>query len=178
MGLAALGVVFGAGVYHRQIVTWMKELGIPVDAGRNEAVVERVVDGDTFVITVNGREEKVRLIGIDTPESRVNEKAGRDARRTGKDTRTIVALGKEAKRFVEKLVPVGSVVRIETDAQERDKYGRLLAYVYLADGRMVNEEIILAGYAAPMTYPPNVRHEVRFRAAYRHARENKEGLWK
>ncbi|MBL7996544.1 thermonuclease family protein, partial [bacterium] len=61
---------------------------------------------------------------------------------------------------------------------ERDKYGRLLVYLYLEDGRMINEEIVKAGYANLMTYPPNVRYRERFADAYRFARENKKGLWK
>lgn len=173
----ALAAAFGGGVYHKEILRFVET----VQSGSlrpDDAVVRRVVDGDTFVIFVDGREEKVRLIGVDTPESRANEKAGKDSKRSGKDLQSIMAQGKQAKQFVEKLVPAGTSVRIEIDVQKRDKYGRMLAYLYLPDGRMVNEEIIKAGFASPMTYPPNVKHEARFRLAYQKARENKVGLWK
>ena len=69
-------------------------------------------------------------------------------------------------------------VRIELDVQARDKYGRLLAYVYLPNGKMLNEEIVKAGYGSPMTIPPNVKHQEAFLRAYRQAREKKRGLWR
>jgi len=69
-------------------------------------------------------------------------------------------------------------VGIELDVQARDKYGRLLAYVYLPNGKMLNEEIVKAGYANLMTIPPNVKHQETFLRAYREARENKRGLWR
>lgn len=175
--LMALAAAFGGGMYHKEILRVLDTIQSR-SLQSDEAIVRRVVDGDTFVMVVDGREEKVRLIGIDTPESRANEKAGKDARHSGKDLQSIVAQGKQAKRFVEALVPAGTSVRIEIDVQERDKYGRMLAYLYLPDGRMVNEEIIKAGFASPMTYPPNVKYEARFRQAYQKARENKVGLWK
>ena len=69
-------------------------------------------------------------------------------------------------------------VRIELDVQARDKYGSLLAYVYLSNGKMLNEEIVKAGYANLMTIPPNVKYQETFLRAYREARENKRGLWR
>ena len=62
--------------------------------------------------------------------------------------------------------------------QDPDKYGRFLAYVYLSSGKMLNEEIVKAGYANVMTVPPNVKHQEAFLRAYREARENKRGLWR
>jgi micrococcal nuclease len=67
---------------------------------------------------------------------------------------------------------------MEFDVQKRAKGGRLLGYVYLSDGKMLNEEIVKAGYAYPMTVPPNVKYQERFLKAYREARENRRGLWK
>jgi micrococcal nuclease len=69
-----------------------------------------------------------------------------------------------------------TTVKMEFDVQRRDKYGRLLAYLYLSDGRMLNEEIVKAGYANLMTIPPNVKYQERFLKAYREARKNKRGL--
>ena len=149
-----------------------------LDLGQSEAMILRIVDGDTFEIRFDGRKEKVRLIGIDTPESRENEKAEKDASRTGKDLATIVQEGHEAAAFVGTLVTIGTRVRVEQDVQPRDRYGRLLAYLFFEDGRMINEEIIKAGYASPMTYPPNVKYQELFLSAYRFAKVNKKGLWK
>lgn len=174
-------------------------------------VVERVVDGDTLKL-LNG--EKVRLIGIDTPESKPNAKAQRDAQREGKDVETITKMGQEATEFVKSLGLEGKEVRIEFDVQERDKYGRLLAYVFFPsiahlrekplycdelknipskrtiDGfsrcldneenilMFLNAAILEAGYASPMTIPPNVKYADLFKRLYQEARENKRGLWR
>ncbi|MCX5805955.1 MAG: thermonuclease family protein [Proteobacteria bacterium] len=140
--------------------------------------VTRIVDGDTIVVTYRGDKESIRLIGIDTPESRNNKKTRRDAERTGQDIKTIIATGKEAANFTRSLVHPGDTGTIEFDVQKRDKYGRLLCYFYLSDGRMLNEEIVKAGYANVMTIPPNVKYQDLFIAAYRSARENSRGLWK
>lgn len=99
------------------------------------ATLLRVIDGDTLKIEIAGQKETIRLIGIDTPESKANKKALKDAQRSRQDVGTITAMGRQAKVFVKTLVRKGEPVRIEFDVQPRDKYGRLLGYVYLQDGR-------------------------------------------
>jgi len=136
--------------------------------------VRRTVDGDTLVLSDN---ERVRLIGIDTPEVHESEKLYRDSRRSGQDIRTIQALGQRSWDFTRSLVE-GKPVRLEFDVEKRDKYGRLLAYVYLEDGQFVNAEIVRQGYASLMTYPPNVKYEDLFLKLFQEARENKRGLWR
>lgn len=137
-----------------------------------------VVDGDTLKINYKGKEESVRLIGIDAPESRPNKKARNDAQRSGENLKTITAMGKEATECVRSLVKQGDTLKMEFDVQKRDKYGRLLGYVYLSNGKMLNEEIVKAGYANLMTIPPNVKYQERFLKAYKEAREHGRGLWK
>jgi micrococcal nuclease len=144
----------------------------------NKATVVQVVDGDTLRIEMDGQEEAVRLIGIDTPESKINKKAKKDSIKTNYDVETITAMGKEAARYVRTLVRKGDTVGIEFDVQKRDKYKRLLVYAYLSDGKMLNEEIVKAGYANIMTYPPNVRYQDRFVRAYREAQDTKRGLYR
>ena len=144
---------------------------------RERGRIIRIVDGDTLSIEYKGRKENIRLIGIETPESRINRKARKDAARSSNDIGTITSMGKEAARFVKTLVKPGDPVLIEFDRQPRDKYGRLLGYVYLADKKMLNEEIVKAGYASLLTYPPNVKYQGRFLRAYREARQNRRGLW-
>lgn len=144
----------------------------------NKATVVQVVDGDTLRIEMDGQEEAIRLIGIDTPESKINKKAKKDSIKTNYDVETIMAMGKEAARYVRTLVRKGDTVGIEFDVQKRDKYKRLLVYAYLSDGKMLNEEIVKAGYANIMTYPPNVRYQDRFVRAYREARDTKRGLYR
>ena len=153
-------------------------LAIPfavLSADTETAPVQQVVDGDTLLLATG---ERVRLIGIDAPERRVNPKAKKDAQRSGEDIETIIAMGKKSTRFVESLVHRGDRVTLEFDLEKRDRYGRLLAYVHLSNGKMLNEEIVKAGYASLMTHPPNVKYEQRFLKAYREARENRRGLWK
>ncbi len=128
----------------------------PPDRG----VVERVVDGDTFVL-LSG--ERVRLIGVDTPE-------------TVHPTRGEQPYGRQASDFAKQLLE-GQRVRLEYDVQPTDRYGRLLAYVYLDDGRFVNAELVRLGYAQVSTYPPNVRHVETFVELQRKARAEGRGLW-
>lgn len=115
--------------------------------------VLRVVDGDTFVIDYNGTEEKVRLIGIDTPES-VHPDADRNS-----------AAGLTASDYTKSLLK-GKSVKLEFDVQQRDKYGRLLAYAYV-DGYMLNKKLLEDGYAVVATYPPNVKYVDEFKAVSR-----------
>ncbi|MGB9700268.1 MAG: thermonuclease family protein [Thermodesulfobacteriota bacterium] len=141
-------------------------------------IILKIIDGDTLLVEYKGKKENVRLIGIDTPESRLNRKALKDAQKGHENIENIIKAGREATRFVQSLLKPGDEVHLEFDAQIRDKYGRLLAYVYLSDGRMLNEEILKAGYAQLLTYPPNVKYVDRFLKAYREAREHNRGLWR
>ena len=127
-----------------------------------DAVVRRVVDGDTIEISGGGA---VRLIGIDTPE-------------TKDPNRPVGCFGKEASTFTATLLPPGTPVRLVGDVEQRDRYDRLLAYVYRrADGLFVNAELLRRGYAQLLTIPPNVAHTDEFVAIARQAREGSQGLW-
>jgi micrococcal nuclease len=152
-------------------------LALPLQA-YEKAKVLSIVDGDTLKVIYHNRKESIRLIGIDTPESIPNRKAKKDAQRTKSDIEAITSQGREAKSFVKGLVKPGNLLKIEFDVRTRDKYGRLLAYLYLSSGKMLNEEIVKAGYAQLMTIPPNLKYRERFSMAYREARENHRGLWK
>jgi micrococcal nuclease len=124
------------------------------------AIVSRVIDGDT--IEIEGG-ERVRYIGIDTHES--------------VDPRGVVeCLGRESAVRNREILE-GMRVRLVADVEDRDRYGRLLRYVFLEDGRMVNEVLLEEGYAELLTIPPNVRYVDRFQGALTRAREAKRGLW-
>lgn len=155
-------------------------IGAPfaLHAAGKKAEVLYILDGDTIKVMYEGRKQSVRLIGIDAPESKRNKKARRDSARTSRDLETITAMGRRARDYVRDLVTKGDEVTLEFDAERRDRYRRLLAYVYLPDGRMLNDLIIRSGYASPLTIAPNVRYRDRFLASYRYARENGLGLWK
>jgi len=137
--------------------------------------VQKVVDGDTLVLE-NG--ERVRLIGIDTPEIHDSNKLQRDAERSKEDIGTIKKLGLRSFEFTKKLVE-GKRVILEFDVERRDRYERLLAYVYLRENQLfVNAEIVKQGYASLMTISPNVKYADLFQKLYKEARENRRGLWK
>ena len=139
----------------------------PLDPLEANATVEFVIDGDTVDVLVDGKEERIRLTGIDTPE-----KARRD---TGAPAQ---CFGDEATAFTESLLPVGTPVRLERDIVGRDDYGRILAYVYRAsDGIFVNYEIVRQGYAQPLTIPPNVTFSELMVQAARDAEAVNAGLW-
>lgn len=181
-GISYLLVALVLYIFYELIGAQFEELGGSPKAKEGSKVpcrVVRVYDGDTFKCRLDtGEEVKVRLIGIDTPESRRNRKAYRDAERSGKSVEEIVRLGRKASQFTKSLIPPGTVVYLETDVQVHDRYGRLLAYVYLPDGRMLNEVLIREGYATVYTFPPNVRYAERFVKLQREAMREKRGLWK
>ena len=155
----------------------LHELEKSRDDSYEYAVVINVIDGDTYLVKISDRTEKIRLIGIDTPEKYENYKLYADTQRTKKDISTIKRLGNIASDYAEKLVK-GKKVKLvkEIQGDERDKYGRLLRYVYLEDGTFVNLKLIKDGYANVYTkYDYSLRED--FISAERYARENKLGLW-
>jgi micrococcal nuclease len=143
--------------------------------GYEEATVVKVVDGDTIDVEVTGRvdgpgagqaqigdEYRVRLIGIDTPES-------------VKPNTPVECFGREASEAAKALLE-GVEVKLVRDVEEADQYDRLLRYVYLG-AEMANARLVANGYAFAYTYPPSVRHSDLFVEMEREARENDRGLW-
>jgi len=129
------------------------------------AVIDDVIDGDTVDVLIDGRTERIRLIGIDTPE-------------TKKHNSPIECFGPEASAFTELLLPVGTPVYIERDIVNRDDYGRILGYVYRAnDGIFVNYELMRQGFAQPMSIPPNEAFAELFADAARAAEADNAGIW-
>lgn len=128
--------------------------------GADIFLVTRAVDGDTIVLA---DKERVRLIGVDTPELHHPRKP-------------VQYYAEEAYRFTQKIVE-GKKVRLEYDWQRRDRYGRLLAYVYLPDGTFLNAELIRQGYGHAYTRYP-FKYLDEFRRLEREARETGKGLWK
>jgi micrococcal nuclease len=150
----AVGVALGSGALPVQ----------GLDPAPDTARVVRVVDGDTIAVQVGGRSERVRYIGVDTPE-------------TKKPGTPVECYGRRASAENARLVE-GERVRLVADAEARDRYGRMLAYVYrVDDGRFVNAELIRGGFAQPLTIPPNVAHAAEFAALARTARREGRGLW-
>lgn len=125
--------------------------------------VERVVDGDTVIVEVAGGRERVRLLRIDTPEA-------------ARDGDPAECLADAATAALSELLPAGATVELATDVEVRDRYGRLLAHLWV-DGTWVNGTMLEDGYADVITFPPNVAHDDEVRAAVQRARDAEAGLW-
>ena len=126
--------------------------------------VIRVVDGDTVIVDIEGIAERVRLIGVDTPES-VHPNSEKN-----------IPYGKIASDYTKSKLE-GKEVRIEFDVQERDQYSRVLAYVYL-DDKMFNMMLLEDGHAKVSTYPPNVKYVDEFTSIQTKAKRDEIGVWK
>ena len=135
----------------------------PAAAGSIDGTVVRIVDGDTIDVQLADRVEKIRYIGVNAPEVhhpiRGEESGGREAAEVN---RRLVA---------------ARHVRLELDVRTRDRYGRLLAYVWAGD-TMVNAELVRLGYAQVMTVPPNVKYQRLFVKLQREARDAHRGFWR
>ena len=163
--LVVAALIFGHASAAHPAVSGNLEHSREADEGHSEIrKVIRVVDGDTIVVSPN---EKVRLIGVDTPE-------------TVHPNRIVECFGKDAKEFTRRAVE-GKTIRLVLDdinrvRQHKDRYGRTLAYAYLEDGRMLNRELISQGYAHAYTRF-RFRYRVEFRQLERTARDQAVGLW-
>jgi micrococcal nuclease len=149
-----------------------------LQAQQGLATVLRVMDGETLKIDRNGQKELMKLIGLDTPKSKLHSKAERDAIQSRQDFLPMTSMGIEAMKYLKRLVKSGDSVVIEFDVETRDKEGLLLGYVYLSDGRMLNEEVLRAGYAYLATSAPNVKYQEKLLRARADAWKNGRGVWK
>ena len=130
-----------------------------------EPTVIETIDGDTIDVRIGYKRQRIRLLGIDTPET--------------KDPRKPVqCFGREASERTHKLLPPGTIVQLEHDLEKHDAYNRLLAYVWRAsDGLFVNLDLVAGGYADILSIPPNTAHADEFRAAMTAAKATPAGLW-
>lgn len=130
------------------------------------AVVLQTIDGDTVDVSFNGAKERIRLIGIDTPE-------------TKHPSKPVECFGREASARASELMPIGQDVLLEFDPTqgESDQYDRLLAFVWLPDGRMINYELVAGGYAFEYTYNIPYKYQTQFQEAEQSARTQQRGLW-
>jgi micrococcal nuclease len=134
----------------------------------NEVLITilKVVDGDTVDIDIKGNTERVRLIGVNTPE-------------TKHPTKPIECFGPEASAYLTQLLPKGTHVRIERDIEARDRYGRMLLYLYReSDNLFINLDLVSHGYGIPMSIEPNTFHRNDFVHAAALAETTNVGLWK
>lgn len=172
--IAAFTLIVGRGVFSLNAATAptlksnsqvTRSSEVQVNSTSTPSLVTHVVDGDTIVVLINGVSEKVRLIGVDTPE-------------TVDPRKPVQCFGKEASKFTTALLS-GKEVYIESDPTQgdRDKYGRLLRYVFLMDGTLANKEIISGGYGHEYTYRIPYEYQKEFEKAEQTAQEQQKGLW-
>jgi micrococcal nuclease len=139
-----------------------------VPSGSQPVTLIEITDGDTIRVDVDGREEPVRFILIDAPETRHPDNPPE-------------CFGQEATAYLSWMLSLGGDLYLETDVSDRDRFGRLLRYVWLdfGDGEvyLVNEALVRAGYAAFSTFPPDVKYVDEMREAGQFAREHGYGLW-
>jgi micrococcal nuclease len=160
------------------ILTLMAASALPLQAQQGSVAVLRVMDGETLKIDRNGQKELIKLIGLDTPKSKMHSKAERDAIQSRQDFLPMTSMGIEAMKCLKRLVKSGDTVVIEFDVETRNKEGILLGYVYLSDGKMLNEEVLRAGYAYLATSAPNIKYQERLLRARAEAWRHGRGVWK
>ena len=137
----------------------------PANRPAGFAVVAHVVDGDTIDVVIGRHHERVRLLGINTPE-------------VVDPRRPVECYGPEASALTKSLLHPGTPVSLVRDVEPRDAYGRLLAYVYRQpDGLFVNLDLVVRGAALLLTFPPNTAHAAEFAAAAGNAKHARRGLW-
>jgi len=155
---SVIAVLLLSGIFLLCGINWAS----PSNAGKGGGNVqaEKIYDGDTIGAFVDGQFQKIRLLGIDAPEMEQRPWGGK------------------AKECIASLLrTTASKVSLEYDLERRDKYGRVLAYVWTQDGKLINEELLKKGCAVLFTVPPNVKYAGRLHAAQKKARDLKAGIW-
>jgi len=149
---------------------------------REKARVLKIIDGDTFIVLLHGKREKVRLLGIDTPEKYWNPKLRKQAIKCGVREGRISRLGIRATRYAKELIHKGDEIYL--DIRGRGHYGRILAFVYLKDGTCYNEKIVADGYACVYKYRGRKSRQLSWEEFFKlikllnEAKAHKRGLWK
>ena len=137
-----------------------------------------VEDGDTLLVEMDGRAQRLQLLGIDAPEDVANPKLHRDQQRTGLAADTLLAIGRAATRHLESLTPPGQKVFLEGELEKRDKYGRVPVIASGPDGRVLNEAMVEDGYAVVLdSYPLEDEFLDRLRRHEKTAVDGERGLW-
>ncbi len=143
-------------------------------------VVESVEDGDTIVVNIDGKPERIQLVGIDAPENTDNAKLKVDIEKKGLAKADLLAIGEESARYLKALVYLSkNKVSLWADLQKRDKYGRIPAVVFDKDGMSLNEKMIAEGYATLLTrFPLEENLKKQLETAQKMAIDNRTGLWR
>jgi micrococcal nuclease len=142
-----------------------------------EVELVKVEDGDTLVVNLSGKEERIQLLGMDAPEDTMNPKLKVDMARSGLSAEKLLSLGREATDYLRALIKPGDKLLLSGDLNQRDRYGRIAARVAMTNGLSVNITMVAAGYARPLkpeTLPIDLRQQLE--QAWQQASEQQRGL--
>ncbi|MCC7429787.1 thermonuclease family protein [bacterium] len=142
------------------------------------AEIVSVLSGDSFEVIYRGKKNILHLNGVNAPETKENAEAQQEADKIGKQIKTILLHGEKTNEFVNSLVKKGDKIKIEFDKLKENEFGELLAYVYLADGKMLNEEILAKGMADLYVIKANKKYHPKLVKAFQEARQKEIGNWK
>jgi len=144
----------------------------------HSASVHSVKDGDTIVVTINGKQEQLQLLGIDAPEDVPNPKLQKDVERTGLKQDALITIGKLATKHLKSLTVPGQAVGVEANLAKRDRYGRVPAVVKSASGHQINAAMVADGYAVVMgRYPFDAMLKAELKQLQQTAIRKTVGLW-
>lgn len=143
-------------------------------------LVERVEDGDTIVINIDGQAKRIQLVGIDAPENTENAKLKVDIEKKGLPKADLLNIGNEASKYLEALVYLSkNKVTLWADLEKKDQYGRIPAEVFDKDGMSLNEKMVAEGFAVVLTrFPLEESFKAKLESAQKRAIENRTGLWR
>ena len=172
-------IMIGCGEVTRdETASYYPRLSIHTETlDKPDAKEAQITDGDTIKLTFDGKLTTIRLIGIDTFESRKNNKAYRQAYEHGISLEEVVARGKRAKTYIKGKLSKRVKLYMEYDEDFLDRYDRTLGYVWFSDDEMLNLDIICDGYALPLTIKPNDKYAKAFQACYEEAKAKGLGVW-
>ncbi len=160
------------------LITLLLILPVLSQAGRQEAELLKVEDGDTLVVNLDGKETRIQLQGIDAPEDSANPKLTVDMKRTGLSADALLPLGEAATAHLESLVKAGGRLVLSGELDAFDRYGRIPAEAFTGEGLSLNVAMVADGYARPLpadALPESLRE--RLQMVWTLARDKKPGLW-
>ncbi len=157
------------GLIFLSTTPWAESTGYPL---------QRVEDGDTLVVKIDGQPLRLQLLGIDAPEDVENPKLKKDMERTGLDKEVLLNLGRDATNHLKGLVVPGTGVTLSGDLNHKDRYGRILIIAYTPEGDSLNETMVENGYAITLgRYPMDEALQQQLTRLEAAAREGHHGLW-
>jgi len=151
----------------------------PLFAEEARGTLIEVEDGDTLMVDLAGKKERIQLLGVDAPEDRQNPKLKHDMQRTGLDAEQLLPAGRAATQYLKSLTHPGDALVLSGKLQQRDRYGRISTRVFSATGVSLNQAMVAAGHARPLRSGPLPKAlKQTLEEAYATAKSTRQGSWK